>query len=145
MPRTIVEVETSSSAPPAAFFDLWADMTSWPEWNTDTEWVRLDGPFAEGVTGSLKPKRAPKVKFVVERLVPNREFVDVSRLTGARLSFAHTVTERSDGGSLVQVTVTLSGPLSGLWARVLGKGLISSAQTDLDALARVAEGNRPKP
>ncbi len=114
-------------------------MASWSEWNSDTEWVRLDGEFVEGATGELKPKGGPKVAFVVERLVPDREFVDVSRLTGARLAFAHIVNRRPDGGSDVAVTVSISGPLSRAWLLVLGKGIRTSAQPDLESLARAAE------
>jgi hypothetical protein len=42
----IATAHVMSSAPASAFFERWADMTTWPEWNADTEWVRLDGPFA---------------------------------------------------------------------------------------------------
>jgi len=127
-----------SSAPPAAFFARWADMATWPEWNTDTEWVRLDGPFAEGATGLLKPKGGPRVRFVVESLDPGREFVDVSRLVGARLTFAHHVTEVGSG-CRVDVEVSLAGPLAGVWKRVLARNLAASLQPDLDRLASVAE------
>ena len=65
---TLATASLSSTAPPAAFFARWADMASWSEWNSDTEWVRLDGDFVEGATGALKPKGGPKVTFVVERL-----------------------------------------------------------------------------
>ena len=111
----IASARISSAAAPSAFFERWADMATWPQWNTDTEWVRLDGDFVQGATGTLKPKGGPKVRFVIERLVPGREFVDVSRLAGARLTFAHLVTERADGGSDVEVTVTMSGPLRRVW------------------------------
>ena len=136
---TIATAHVSSAAAPAAFFDRWADMATWPEWNLDTEWVRLDGPFTEGATGSLKPKGGPVVSFVIERLTPNTEFVDVSRLFGARLTFAHLVSERADGGSEVSVTVSMTGPLGRLWKVILGKGLATSAQPDLERLAGVAE------
>ena len=58
----------TSTAPPSAFFDRWADMASWPEWDTAVAWARLDGPFAEGTTGTLKPTGGPKVRFVIETL-----------------------------------------------------------------------------
>ena len=139
--RELCSADITSTAPPSAFFARWADMATWPEWNSDTEWARLDGPFATGSTGALKPKGAPRVKFVIERLVPGSEFVDVSRLVGARLTFAHHVTERPGGGSHVAVTVTMGGPLGWLWTRILGGDLRESLPRDLQALAAVAEAD----
>jgi hypothetical protein len=119
-------------------------MATWPEWNLDVDWVRLDGPFAQGVTGTLKPKGGPKVRFVVESLVQDKEFVDVSLLAGARLTFAHHVTEAAGGGCAVHVQISMSGPLGWLWNRILGKGLRTSVQPDLERLARVAEASHCK-
>lgn len=136
---TLATASISSIAPPAAFFARWADTASWSEWNSDTEWVRLDGEFVEGATGALKPKGGPKVTYVVERLVPDREFVDVSRLAGARLTFAHLVNRRADGGSDVAVTISISGLLARVWMLALGKGIRTSAQADLVSLGRAAE------
>ncbi|MEU6829249.1 SRPBCC family protein [Nocardia beijingensis] len=134
----IATAHAISSAPPTAFFARWADVDTWPEWNTDTEWVRLDGPFAEGATGTLRPKGGPKVRFVVARLT-DREFVDVSELFGARLTFAHEVAV-ADGRTTVTVTVSIDGPLRVLWTKILGADLAKSVQPDLDALVAVAEG-----
>jgi hypothetical protein len=136
---TIAAAHVTSTAAPAAFFDRWADTATWPEWNLDTDLVKLDGPFTQGSTGSLKPRGGPVVPFVIERLIPNTEFVDVSRLFGARLTFAHVVDERPDGGCDVAVTVSMTGPLGWLWKVILGKGLATSVQPDLDRLASVAE------
>ena len=127
----------TSSAPAAAFFAHWADMAAWPEWNLDTEWVRLHGPFAPGTTGRLKPKGGFAVPFRIERLTDD-EFVDVSRLPGARLTFAHRVTA-SPTGVRVDVRVDLTGPLAGIWRRIIGPGVSASLQPDLDRLARRAE------
>ena len=74
---------------PRAFFARWADMATWPEWNTDTEWVRLDG-HSRGRDRRAQAQGRPEGPFVVERLVPGREFVDVSLLLGARLTFGTT-------------------------------------------------------
>ncbi|GIG61925.1 hypothetical protein Lfu02_62970 [Longispora fulva] len=133
----IAQATVSSPAAPSAFFARWADMATWPEWNTDTDWVRLDGPFVPGATGVLKPKGGPKVKFVVTTLT-DREFTDVSLLLGARLTFRHLV-ETSDGTTRVTVAVTLTGPLARLWNLVLGKDIKAGIQADLDRLAAVAE------
>ncbi len=134
----IGKAEVTSTASPDAFFARWADMATWPQWNADTEWVRLDGPFATGSTGVLKPKGGPKTKFVIATLT-EREFVDVSMLLGARLTFHHTVSVVPQG-THVTVAVTLAGPLARLWNLVLGKGIKASLQRDLDELAAVAVG-----
>jgi len=141
MTTTIAQAHITSSAAPAAFFARWADMATWPQWNTDTEWVRLDGPFTQGATGVLKPRGGPKVPFEVAVLVPGREFTDVSRLFGARLTFRHLVGRDEAGATRVDVEVTLTGPLSFFWNLALGKGIRASIQADLDRLAAAAAGH----
>jgi hypothetical protein len=142
---SLATAHVTSSAAPTAFFERWADMATWPQWNTDTAWVRLDGPFATGSTGVLKPKGGPKVPFVIERLVPGQEFVDVSRLFGARLTFDHQVHALPGGGCRVEVTVSMSGPLSRLWTAILGAGLRASVRPDLERLAGVVERSAAHP
>ncbi len=135
----LASARVTSAASPQAFFDRWADMATWPEWNLDTDWVRLDGPFTEGATGTLKPKGGFAVRFAVERLVPGEIFLDVSYLPGARLVFDHGVRLLEDGRTEVSVQVRLSGPLAPLWRLILGSGVASSVQPDLERLAAVAE------
>jgi hypothetical protein len=136
---TITTAHATSTAPAERFFERWADMATWPDWNLDTEWVRLDGPFASGATGKLKPKGGPTVRFVVESVIPGKEFVDVSLLMGARLTFRHDVSTTPEGRTAVDVAVTIDGPLAWVWTRILGKGFRASAQPDLDRLVSVAE------
>ncbi|MGA5303750.1 hypothetical protein ACPCHT_27765 [Nucisporomicrobium flavum] len=138
---TIATARLTSDVQPQAFFDRWADMATWPDWNTDTEWVRLDGPFRTGATGALKPKGGPVTRFVVSSLVPGREFTDVSLLLGARLTFQHLVDVDADGATTVSVRVTLAGPLAFFWKAVLGKGIAKGLAGDLarlEAAARTA-------
>jgi hypothetical protein len=136
----MTEIATShidSAAPPSAFFDIWADMATWPEWNGDTEWVRLDGPFLQGARGRLKPRGGPSVPFTIE-VLNDSAFVDVSALIGARLVFDHRVTASADG-TRIDVTITIDGLLGRLWRRIMGADLASSLEGDLRALAARAE------
>ncbi|MGW4945597.1 SRPBCC family protein [Actinoplanes sp. NPDC004185] len=132
--KTIATAQLTSDVRPQAFFARWADMATWPEWNTDTEWVRLDGPFRTGATGTLKPKGGPATRFVVTSLVPGREFTDVSLLWGARLTFQHLVTVDADGRTTISVRVTLAGPLTFFWNAVLGKNIAKGLSDDLARL-----------
>ena len=110
----------TSTAPPSAFFDRWADMDTWSQWDDGIRWVRRDGPFAAGTRGSLKPRSGPKVGFVIETLVPDREFTDRSSLPGAALPSAiwWRSTER-DGPSSTSSSPSMvpwPGCGSGSWA-----------------------------
>jgi hypothetical protein len=136
---TLATARASSTATPDYFFARWADMATWPEWNSDTEWVRLDGPFATGATGVLKPKGGPKVPFVIGS-VTDSEFVDISRLFGATLTFAHAIRAEA-GRTTVAVEISMAGPMAWFWRMVLGKGLRASVQRDLDSLVAAAEAD----
>ena len=131
--------EVASTARPQAFFALWADVATWPQWNENIEWVHLDGPFAESATGAMKPRRGNVVRFVVARLDPDREFTRVSRLPGARLTVRHLVTAHGEGCT-VTVEVSLTGPMARAWGLFLARGLRASQQRNLERLARAAEG-----
>src|SRR4051812_5740198 len=124
--KTIATAQLTTDVPVQAFFERWADMATWPTWNTDTAWVRLDGPFQTGATGVLKPKGGPATRFVVTKLVPGEEFTDVSLLIGARLTFQHRVAVRADGRAVISVEVTIAGPLAFVWNALLGKGIATS-------------------
>ena len=128
----------TSTATPAAYFARWIDHDTWPTWDPDTEWVRVDGPVAVGARGVLKPKRGPKVKFVISACVPGSEYTDTALLPGAHLIFQHTV-DRIEQGSDLRVLVTIEGPLAFLWAKVMGGGFRDSAQANLDRLVRLVE------
>lgn len=136
--KTIATAQITTDVPGQAFFERWADMATWPVWNTDTAWVRLDGQFRTGATGVLKPKGGPATRFVITSLVPGREFTDVSLLIGAKLTFEHRVTEEPDGRTTVSVHVTIAGPLAFLWNAVLGKGIAESLGADLSRLEAAA-------
>jgi hypothetical protein len=154
----------TSAADPDAFFARWIEHDTWQQWSPDTEWVRIDGPAAVGTRGVLKPRGGPKVKFVITACDPGREYTDTSRLPGARLTFQHTVVADgtvadgtvADGtvaggtgaggtvaggtGSKLAVLVTMSGPLSRVWAKIMGGGFRESAQGDLNRLVALVEG-----
>ncbi|MGA5818040.1 SRPBCC family protein [Kitasatospora sp. NPDC094028] len=134
--------QISSTAAPAAFFARWADTATWPRWSHDTAWVRLDGPFAEGATGVLKPKGGPRTRFVVTTLT-DREFTDVSLLPGAELTFRHLVDVDGSGATVVTVTASLAGPLARLWRKILGRGIATTVPRDLAGLKAAAEAAHP--
>jgi len=116
-------------------------MDTWPDWDAAVSWSRLDGPFAVGTTGELKPKGGPKVRFTIETLEPESEFTDVSLMPGARLRIRHLVGVDDDGLTRVDVEVSLDGPLAWLWRRLLGRGIATSTPEGLAQLVVLAEAD----
>ncbi len=134
----IASASATSTAPPSAFYSRWIDHSTWSQWDTDTDWVHLDGAVTQGAQGVLKPKAGPKSRFTVAVLDPDRECTDTSPLLGTTLRFQHLATV-VDGRTELTARVTLSGPLARLWALVLGKGFAESVPTALDRLIELVE------
>lgn len=130
-----------STAPPSAFFERWAAMDTWPEWDEAVRWVRRDGPFAAGTTGSLKPRGGPKVSFVIETVDPGREFTDCSPMPGASLTIRHLVAVEDDGRTRVDIEVSLDGPLARVWKVLVGRGIATSTPAGLGRLVQVVEAD----
>jgi hypothetical protein len=135
----IATAHATSTGQPAAFFARWNDVESWPLWSPDTTWAKVDGPCEVGARGVMKPAGGPKVRFVIVAAERDREQTDVTLLLGARLRFRHLVAPTPAGGSTLDVDITMEGPMTWLWSRVLGPNFKKTAQTDLDRLVKLVE------
>jgi len=110
----------------AAVWKVWSDVEHWSEWDDQVEWSKLDGPFAAGTRGKLKPKGGPATKFELLEVRPQQSFCDRSFLPLTHLDFAHRL-EPVEGGVRITHTVTFSGPLSFLFSRIVGREKIKTA------------------
>lgn len=59
-----------------AVWALYEDVATWPEWDTEAEWVTRDGPFETGTTGEMKFKGQAPLRYRLAEVVPGRAFVD---------------------------------------------------------------------
>jgi len=124
---TLAQTTQSTTASPQAIFALWADINNWVTFDPGIEWAKLDAPFAVGSPYVLKPKGGPTVKATILEVEPNKRFVDVSHLLGAKLRLVHEITQQNSV-AMVSVTMIMSGPLQWVWAKILGK----NQQADLE-------------
>lgn len=139
MTTTLASHSATSSAAPGAFYARWVDHSTWPEWDPDTAWCRVEGPVVAGARGRMKPVGGPAVRFVVAVADPAGEYTDVSRLLGARLTFRH-VARVEDGVTRLEAVATLDGPLAWVWATVMGAGFRASVPAALERLVALVEG-----
>lgn len=128
----------TTSAAPEAVWARYADPASWPQWDHEIEYVTADGPLEVGTTGRLKPAGGPVTRFVYTEVEPGVSFTDVTKLPLARLTFRHRIEPTADGCRFTH-TVTITGPLSPLFARVIGRKIEAGLATAMRSLAAMAE------
>lgn len=134
----LAKTHQTTTAKPADIFNLWADINHWADYDAGIEWAKLTGVFAEGSNYTIKPKGGPMVKATIATVEPNRHFVDVSHLFGAKLVFDHAIDQRDDK-TVVSITQTIHGPLAWLWAKVLGKDQQADLEKSTANLIKKAE------
>lgn len=127
----------TTDASPAQVWARYADPRTWAEWDSAIERVTFTGPFEVGARGTLTPVGGPTTRFTLTRISPGAGFTDVARLPLARLSFDHRI-EPDGAGSRLTHTVTITGLLSPVFARVIGRGVVRELPGAMQALARLA-------
>lgn len=125
---------------PIAAGRVWArlaDVETWAQWDPEVSWARLDAPLATGATGTLKPARGPKARFVVTRAEAGRRLTDVTTLPLGRLEFDHLLEEGAAGTRLTH-RVTITGPLTPVFSRLIGSRAEATLPAAMAALAELA-------
>ena len=143
MPWTFEHTEYTAASP-ESIWAQWSDVTSWPVWDRGVEHVSMEGPFIAGTRGTLKPTGGPRARFELTDVRPAEGFVDVTSLPLARMRFEHSAV-REPGRTRVTHRVTISGPATPLFSRVIGRGIAKGLPETVKTLACVAAGRDPAP
>lgn len=139
------EGETVTDVAPDRVWRIWTDADNWPRFDDKMEFVKLS-PFAEGTTGTIKMKKQPRPSPLTISQFDDagRTFEIRSRMPLARLHFEHRVEATPEGGSRIWQRSTIEGPLSALWAKMIGPDIGAGLPSRLIALAELA-GKDPAP
>jgi len=87
---------------------------------------------------TLKPVKGPAAPFTFTEVTSEVSFTNVSRLPLASLTFSHLI-EPLPTGSRFTHHIAISGLLSLLFARVIGRHIQAGLPTAMKRLARLAE------
>lgn len=127
---------------PEAIWRLWSDVSSWERWDADIDRATLEGPFATGSRGKLKPRGVPAAPFTLASVVPGSSYTVEQRLPLATLRFRHELT--SDGGrTRFTHRATMSGPMSGLYGVLFGRRMKANFAPIMRTLAEEAARTGP--
>lgn len=122
-----------------AIWHAWADVASWPVWDTELEYCEMKSDFDAGNQFILKPKAGPKIKIILSSIIPFKTFTDYCCFPGARMYEAHFLEETPEGLKITN-TITVRGLLSFLWVHLVAKKVAASVPAQTDNLVRYAAG-----
>ena len=69
----LIATPALADAPRERVWALWTDIPGWPSWNPGVVRAELDGPPAEGATGTVRAAGGPASKLRVLAVEPERE------------------------------------------------------------------------
>ncbi len=101
-------------------WEVLGDVERWPEWTPTVTSVRLldEGPLRPGSRARIDQPRIPETEYVVTELEPGRSFTWVATGPGVLTTARHSIEALADGGTRVRLSVSQSGWLGSLMARV---------------------------
>ena len=117
---------------------LWTDVSSWPDWNPGVARAELDGPLAEGATGTVRGAGGPASTLTILEVEPERRFVTEASERLMRLRFEYELADAADGQLRITHRVRMSGLATPLMRRTVGPRLERSIPAALAALVELA-------
>ncbi len=113
----------------------YADPRAYPRWNPEIAAAELLSAFGLGGTIRIRFKTGARLRFRIVEFEEGRCFTDEARLPLARMGHRHLLEPGPGGGTTLTNTIYVRGPLSWLWARLVGR----RAAAALPAGQRLAE------
>jgi uncharacterized protein YndB with AHSA1/START domain len=122
---------------------LWTDVSGWPNWNPGVARAELDGPLAEGATGTVRAAGGPTSTLKVLSVEPDRRFVTEASERFMRLRFEHELADMGNGQVRITHRVRMTGIATPLMRRTVGARLERSIPAAVAALVELATTGPP--
>ncbi len=134
----ITKHSVQTTVPAWAIWKVLSDVSNWPMWDHGTERSSINGPFATGTTGELKPKDGPVLQTKLTRVEPMTVFVQEAKVPLARIIMSHFLIER-DSKTIVTFQTEIRGPLAFIWVFLIGQDIKKKIPIEMAAMIKIAE------
>jgi uncharacterized membrane protein len=137
------EIAIDISAPPPRVWSVTSDVERWPEWTESVKSVRrLDGgKFRVGSRARVKQPKFLPAQWEVTEFQDGRSFTWVTRSPGLKATGRHRV-DPIAGGSRATLSVSYSGALGGLVAKLLARTTERFLTLEANGLKKRSEGRQ---
>lgn len=119
-------------------FSLYADIASWKSWDPEVAEVNLTHGLTQGSTGYLRPKKGPGQKITISEVKEGQSFTASCRLPLCQISFVHELSVQ-DLMTVATHSVSFSGPLSGIFGKLIGGQIKKTLPATMRGLKQAAE------
>lgn len=130
------EEKIHTHAPAESIWHFWSKLDSWPQWDADVMWAKLETTFSQGEYIRMKPIKGPKVRCLLAEVTPLRSFTTRSHFPFTTLSFIHHL---QDG--VVTHKVELRGLLTPLLKILFGHDIQKGLPQAVRTLVTMAENS----
>lgn len=89
-------------------WDMYVNFTKRRQWEADLEYIKLNGDFSTGTSGTMKLAGQPEMPYTITAAIPYKEYWDRTEIpgTGLAICFGHEFTPHSNS-TLVKVSAKL--------------------------------------
>jgi uncharacterized protein YndB with AHSA1/START domain len=135
------EASLETKAPPARVWQIWSDVSSWPDWNPDMKESRLDGPLRVGTTGTINTRSGGKHDVVVTQFADGRSFeLESTAMPATKMAILATITPTSNGSRISQA-FEARGLLAPLVGPMMSGPILKTFNSVLEGLRQKAEAS----
>jgi hypothetical protein len=121
----------------AAIWSLYEDVSTWPLWDAQAEWVTRDGPFVAGTCGAMKFNGSDALAYRLARVEPGREFVDETPVGEVVVRVSHLLEPISEGRLRIAYSAEIDGPHE--QANEIGAAITSDFPDTIASLVALAK------
>jgi len=133
------EGRSQCSASPEAVWAIWTRPDAWP--GDVVASAKIDGDFGLGARITTRVKGYTPLTSEVTRIEPLRLWTGVAKNPGLTMTIDHVI-EPAATGAVITERATMSGPLAGIAARLLGNRLAKTFTATTAHTARLAEAHQ---
>jgi hypothetical protein len=131
--RHRIEADVSAEA----IWSLYEDVTTWPQWDSQAEWISRDGPFATGTTGTMKFKGQEPLHYRLAKVEWGRQFVDETPVGDLVVRVSHLVERLGSERVLLTYAAEIDGPKE--QAKEIGPAITADFPATMASLVTLAK------
>lgn len=128
-----------TSAKPEKIWQRWTNVGAWPEEDKNLDSAELQGEFAVGSKITMKPKGSPKSTVIITEMTQNKSFTTEGKIPLGKLIISHDIHVMGGGKTSFTHTITLTGPMKGLFVKLFAQKLADNLPEKMKNIASLAE------